>query len=128
MSRAALQRINENGFNNLNLCRTNSLHSPEDTSVSACLSNVGVKLIDTRDKFGRIRFHIERPEVFLTIKNHTNWWFHHQYPYTYMQGFDCCSDMAISFHYITPLKMYLYDALLYKIWPWGIQYSWSELI
>jgi len=118
ISRASLHALNQ-----INFCNLQSSDSPEDTGISSCLTTAGVKLMDTRDNYGRIRFHSERPELHLTTKEHKNWWFHYQYPFKYMQGFDCCSESAVSFHYVTPLKMYLYDILLYKVWPYGIDYN-----
>lgn len=82
---------------------------------------------DTRDKRGRMRFHIERPEFHLTAIRHREFWFDKVYPHYYAHGFECCSDEPISFHYVSPSNMYLYDALLYKIWPYGMKYKGIEV-
>uniref|UniRef100_A0A336LWT3 N-acetylgalactosaminide beta-1,3-galactosyltransferase n=1 Tax=Culicoides sonorensis TaxID=179676 RepID=A0A336LWT3_CULSO len=123
ISRATLKKLSLYGLPNARICPVDEPTLPEDTSLGICLKNLGIKLIKTQDHQGRLRFHIERPEFHLTTRKHGNFWFYDVYPYTYRHGFDCCSNEAITFHYVTPAKMYLYDMLLYKIWPYGVTYE-----
>lgn len=40
---------------------------------------------------------------------------------------DCCSDNAISFHYVTPNQMYVMDYLIYNLKPYGIKMKMSRV-
>ena len=35
--------------------------------------------------------------------------------YEVERGPGCCSDTAISFHYVPPMQMYVYDYFIYKV-------------
>lgn len=41
------------------------------------------------------------------------------------QGLDCCSDYAVSFHYVPPQQLYVLDYLLYHLRPYGIGRTYS---
>lgn len=122
LSRASFTKLYNEGFSNPEKCPVNKPTLPEDTAIGTCLHNLGVQSFDTRDEHGRMKFHIERPEFHLTTRKHHNFWFDKAYPHFYGVGFECCSNHPVSFHYVKPLNMYLYDTLLYNVWPYGIKY------
>ena len=56
INRAALIKLGEKAFKDPSLCAKPSTAGPEDILMMECLKNVGVKVADSRDEFGRQRF------------------------------------------------------------------------
>lgn len=112
----------QEGLPNATLCSPKS-GGAEDVEIGICLEAVKVKAGDSRDSLGRGRFFPFVPEHHL-IPGHTspNFWYWQYIYYESKEGMDCCSDNAVSFHYVSPNQMYVLEYLIYHLRPYGISY------
>ncbi|RZC36148.1 Fringe domain containing protein, partial [Asbolus verrucosus] len=122
LSKEAVKRFIEVGLTNSTKC-SKSNGGAEDVEIGKCLEAVDVKAGDSRDSLGRGRFFPFVPEHHL-IPGHVkkNFWYWQYIYYESKEGMDCCSDNAVSFHYVTPNQMYVLEYLIYHLRPYGISY------
>ncbi|XP_030377536.1 glycoprotein-N-acetylgalactosamine 3-beta-galactosyltransferase 1-like isoform X2 [Scaptodrosophila lebanonensis] len=127
LSREALRRFIVEAIPNPKLCLPGTVIN-EDIEIGRCLENVNVTAGDTRDAMGRGRMFPFVPETHLIpAKSDTQFWYWKYVFYKTDDGLDCCSDLAISFHYVSPNLMYVLDYLIYHLKPYGIQRTLEHL-
>ncbi|CAJ0582575.1 unnamed protein product, partial [Mesorhabditis spiculigera] len=89
----------------------------EDYNLGRCMNALNISSTDSRDIEGRLRFLPLSPlSLFM---DEIPGWLEERLPYKYHHKTDCCSDIAISFHYIDPKAMYLLDFLIYRLRVFG---------
>ncbi|OQV23564.1 Glycoprotein-N-acetylgalactosamine 3-beta-galactosyltransferase 1 [Hypsibius exemplaris] len=123
LSREALRRFVEDGLDG-GRCREDH-DGFEDVEAGKCLAEVGVLPVDSLDDLGRKRFFPSPPLAHIQGNRNDSeewrdWWYKEYVKYPDGDLLDCCSDKAISFHYIGEMDMYMMEYLIYRLKPHGL--------
>ncbi|XP_005170092.1 glycoprotein-N-acetylgalactosamine 3-beta-galactosyltransferase 1 isoform X1 [Danio rerio] len=98
----------------------------EDVGMGQCMEKMKVEMGDSRDVFGRQVFHPYPPGNYLVrqLRRQRPWYLIYDH-YTPVEGPGCCSDFAISFHYINAVEMHTLEYYTYHLRPYGYKYRFN---
>ncbi|XP_046577083.1 glycoprotein-N-acetylgalactosamine 3-beta-galactosyltransferase 1-like isoform X1 [Haliotis rubra] len=112
INNAALRHFGEKS----NLCVSDGWG--EDIDFGRCMENIGIQCYQTKDILGRNSFHglgfDEMMYWFDKVKLHAV-----QVKEPIHIGPSCCSQLSVSFHYLSPQQMYQFEFLLYRMAVYG---------
>ncbi|XP_052779626.1 glycoprotein-N-acetylgalactosamine 3-beta-galactosyltransferase 1-like [Mya arenaria] len=122
ISKEALRKFGTHETN-ASTCRQDG--GDEDVEFGKCMDNLGVKVGNSYDRFGRSRFHCYEPATHL-IGAYPKWYINFD-AHGAKSGPESISDYAISFHYVSPANMYALEYFVYHLRPYGLHFKHQEL-
>lgn len=119
LSREALRRYGTYAYNNSKICEPSQRDLEEDVHITRCLVHSGVLLGDSRDSFGYGRFHHFNARDVIRPGSLPQW-HHDRITFEQGKGIENLSEVAVSFHWLSPEQLYEMEYLLYKLRPVGV--------
>lgn len=101
------------------LCHIETDRKIEDLHITNCLNFYNVNPGDSRDPSKRERFLVFQPAAHL-LRKLPKWYWNMKYYYN-QEGFDCCSNYSIAFHYIRNGNQYRMYFFNYKLQIFGVE-------
>ncbi|XP_042238160.1 glycoprotein-N-acetylgalactosamine 3-beta-galactosyltransferase 1-like [Homarus americanus] len=118
LSRGALQAFVQAGLRNNTLAHS---QGAEDVQMGRFMAAAGVHPGDSRDGNGRPRFFPFVPSDVLVPKAKSfDFWYWQNLAHDHEQGFECCSETTISFHYVSKTLLYTLEFFIYRLKAFGL--------
>jgi glycoprotein-N-acetylgalactosamine 3-beta-galactosyltransferase len=101
----------------------------DDVIVGQCLKKHAI-FIDARDDKNQKQIFPIGVEDHMSVGNvdMSYWYWEYLWRNVTQGGLDCCSDIFIGSHYISPQEMSLMEYLIYNMHPFGLQKNLTETL